>query len=421
MASTKNSTNVNLLPNHVFNGNFDDITAYGQINISLKINVPYVLTVYYSVNGVSTFYSENYTETVAPTETKFYNLLCKEKYFRLSLENISQQSSDYLYLQTIYKSSVSVINANVQGSVSVTNFPTSQNINGNVSINNFPASQTISGNVVADVSNFPTGFNINNLPITQTVNGSLTIDNFPKDASGNLKTSIQNSITTDISGQFVNISNFPATQTISGSVIVSNVPTDYGKEITLSSINNTIGTIALNGSTSVLQTSANTKLDTLITNTNNLSGLATSALQNTCNSSLSSINTGINNLTSVLYSGSYYYKTVLNGAVPSNSIVYPSQSFNGKTCYRLHVYNADGNTNLFLWFYDSNVVSPALPTTGQLKFILCVPHGQILQENNLGLYLGAGLRIFMSSSASSPVPFTSSATDFLINISSNPY
>lgn len=125
MVSVLNSSNLNLLSSSSFNGTYEDITKYGQINISINTDISYTLNVYFSTNGISDDFVETYNSSV-PTETQFYNILCKERYFKLKLENNSITQSNKFHLQTIYKTNISEINTNITGSVSVSNFPATQ-------------------------------------------------------------------------------------------------------------------------------------------------------------------------------------------------------------------------------------------------------------------------------------------------------
>jgi hypothetical protein len=189
--------------------------------------------------------------------------------------NVSNMITDYATNTTLsaVKSSIDNKHLNsgtdsvsVVGSVSVSNFPSSQTVNGTVNVStlpaieitnnsfevsNFPATQPVSGTVA--VSN--TSFEISNLPATQPVSGtvavsslpaigitntSFEVSNFPANqvisgtvdvatlpAIGIINTSFEVSnfpATQPVSGS-VNVSNFPATQPVSGSVSVSNFPT----------------------------------------------------------------------------------------------------------------------------------------------------------------------------------------------------
>jgi hypothetical protein len=237
--SKNNTSNQILASNGVFNGLYDDVSTYAQICVSLNTNTKYKLTINYSVNGISVDYSEDINVTSRPTETVFYNFVPKEKYFSLSFQNTDSIQQNTMFLQTIYKNSltttgsgvgsnvsiVSPVNGDgyvqvyvknsdvvVSGSVNVDNFPASQVISGSVNVDNFPASQVISGSV-----------NVDNFPASQVISGSVNVDNFPASQV--------------ISGS-VNVDNFPASQVISGSVNVDNFPT------TQAISNDDIGTIA---------------------------------------------------------------------------------------------------------------------------------------------------------------------------------
>jgi len=103
--------------------------------------------------------------------------------------------------------------------VDVTNWPISQNINGTVSVDNFPASVEIS-NDVGNAVPVSGSVSVSNFPATQPVSGSVSVSNFPatQPVSGTFWQATQ-----PVSGS-VSVSNFPATQPVSGSVSVSNFP-----------------------------------------------------------------------------------------------------------------------------------------------------------------------------------------------------
>lgn len=118
--------------------------------------------------------------------------------------------------------------AYVQGSISVSNFPTS------FAVSNFPATQAITGTIVADQGGSWT-VAVSNFPATQSVSGSVSVSNFPatQAVSGTITAnqggapwsvtfpSAQHVI---VDSGTVSVSNFPATQAVSGTVAVSNFP-----------------------------------------------------------------------------------------------------------------------------------------------------------------------------------------------------
>jgi hypothetical protein len=115
------------------------------------------------------------------------------------------------------------VEADVTGTVSVSNFPATQAVSGSVAITNLPATQPVSGTV--DVGNFPAtqavsgSVSVSNFPATQPVSGTVDVGNFPS--------------TQTVSGT-VDVGNFPATQTVSGSVSVSNFPSTQTVDGTVS-------------------------------------------------------------------------------------------------------------------------------------------------------------------------------------------
>ena len=94
----------------------------------------------------------------------------------------------------------------VDGSVSVSNFPTTQTVDGTVTIQDGGNSITVDGSVSATVSGT---VSVDNFPSTQTVDGTVTIQD-----GGN-------SITVDGN---VSVSNFPASQTVDGTVNIGTMP-----------------------------------------------------------------------------------------------------------------------------------------------------------------------------------------------------
>jgi hypothetical protein len=123
----------------------------------------------------------------------------------------------------------------VDGSVTVSNFPTTQAVSGTVAVSNhptaiqvsnLPATQAVSGTVA--VSNHPTSIQVSNLPTTQPVSGTVTVSNQPTSIQvSNFPTTQAVSGTVAINNHptSIEVSNLPATQAVSGTVAVSNQPT----------------------------------------------------------------------------------------------------------------------------------------------------------------------------------------------------
>jgi hypothetical protein len=66
--------------------------------------------------------------------------------------------------------------SNTIGSVTVTNFPSTQVVSGNISVTNFPSTQVVSGNVVlATGSNTIGSVTVTNFPSTQVVSGNVAL------------------------------------------------------------------------------------------------------------------------------------------------------------------------------------------------------------------------------------------------------
>lgn len=111
MVSKSNSTNMNLNHAQVFQGVYEDVSDYTEINVSVNTNINYVLTAYYSSNAINADSTQVITTTTPPTDTNYYSFSAKEKYFKLSFLNIDSNQSDYLLLQTIYKKEATNVNA----------------------------------------------------------------------------------------------------------------------------------------------------------------------------------------------------------------------------------------------------------------------------------------------------------------------
>lgn len=122
------------------------------------------------------------------------------------------------------------VNANV-------NFPASQTVNGSVLVTNFPTSTEIANDTGNPVPVNGT-VNIGNLPTTQPISGSVSVNNFPstQPISGNVNATITGTPSVN-----ANVT-FPTTQQVSGSVSVSNLPANQNVSVTNTPTVN-IGTI----------------------------------------------------------------------------------------------------------------------------------------------------------------------------------
>lgn len=140
----------------------------------------------------------------------------------------------------------------VDGTVAISNLPSTQTVAGTVSISNFPGVQTIVGALTdtqlrasAVSVNVGNAISISNFPATQAV--SLATQPLPTGAATQA---------TLIDGtQKTQVTNFPATQPVSGSVTVSNLlatqpisatalplPTGAAQDSTLSGVTSSLGT-----------------------------------------------------------------------------------------------------------------------------------------------------------------------------------
>jgi hypothetical protein len=133
MVSRFNSSNLNITNGSTFEGRFEDVSNYGSINISLNTDVKFILTLFWSSNGISTDSQEAITQSTTPTGTLYYQRDCKAKFFRLVLLNDDTITSERLFLQTIYKSFA--INPS-SGTVTVSNLPKDGDGNLKVAVQN---------------------------------------------------------------------------------------------------------------------------------------------------------------------------------------------------------------------------------------------------------------------------------------------
>lgn len=133
MVSRFNSSNLNIKNGLTFEGKFEDVSNYGSLNISLNTDIKFVLTLFWSSNGISSDSQETITQSTTPTGTLYYQRDIKEKYFRLILLNDDSITSEKLFLQTIYKSFPL---SGSGGSVEVSNFPKDGDGNLKVAVQN---------------------------------------------------------------------------------------------------------------------------------------------------------------------------------------------------------------------------------------------------------------------------------------------
>ena len=222
--SKNNTSNQILASNGVFNGLYDDVSTYAQICVSLNTNTKYKLTINYSVNGISVDYSEDINVTSRPTETVFYNFVPKEKYFSLSFQNTDSIQQNTMFLQTIYKNSLTTTGSGVGSNVSIVSPVNGDGyvqvyvknsdvvVSGSVDIGNFPTTQDVNitnTSIDTNITNTSLDVSVSNFPVTQDVNITNT----------SIDTNITNtSIDTNITNTSldVSVSNFPSITEISG-------------------------------------------------------------------------------------------------------------------------------------------------------------------------------------------------------------
>ena len=163
----------------------------------------------------------------------------------------------------------------VSGSVSVSNFPSTQAVTGNF----WQATQPVSGTVgVSSLPALPAGSNaigsvsVSNFPATQPVSGSVAVSNFP--ATQPVSGTVGISGTVPVSGTF-----WQATQPVSGSVSVSNLPA--------------VGQTTSSASLPVVLASDQGALPVTATALPLPSGAATAANQSTANTALAAIQSSV--------------------------------------------------------------------------------------------------------------------------------
>jgi hypothetical protein len=105
----------------------------------------------------------------------------------LDIRNLSSAQDSVAVSGTVALDSASLaaletVNANVSGSVSVSNFPATQAVSGTVSVNNFPATQAVSGTVTANLGTLNGAATAANQ--TTTNNSLSSIDGKLPDVSG---------------------------------------------------------------------------------------------------------------------------------------------------------------------------------------------------------------------------------------------
>jgi hypothetical protein len=202
----------------VFTGAAFEVTGYVAINVNVMSNVASAtngLSVQFSPDGTNWDHSHSTTYTAATgvgyifnaeyryARVVYTNGATAQSFFRLQtiFKNTLTNSSLYTLSQTVNSNMFAQLNrsiitgettaggggyvnvkvnpsgaltteSTVTGSVSVTNFPTTQPISGSVSVSNFPATQAVTGTFWQTTQPVSGSVSVSNFPATQAVTGT---------------------------------------------------------------------------------------------------------------------------------------------------------------------------------------------------------------------------------------------------------
>lgn len=192
--NAQNSTNVTLKADEVFEGLYSSTLNYSTIEISVKCDTHYNLSVIYSPDSVNDEYTESEDITEVLTETRFFKFEPKMRFFKVRLTNIDSVDMSELSLNCIQKSSFVYSVSNVENSVSIAN---PLNMDGSVRVG---GDLNLSGDVNANITNDDLNVIITNTEsIGVIVNNTEpvpisndNIDNLSFDAFDNLNININN-------------------------------------------------------------------------------------------------------------------------------------------------------------------------------------------------------------------------------------
>jgi stress response protein YsnF len=187
-----------------FNGSYSSCLNFSVIEISVKCDSTFTLTIYYSSNTTSDDFEITETQVNLSSDALFYKFEPKMRYYRISLTNTGDNQT-FLNLQTLLKSSLTYQDLNNNSSNVVITDPLNQDgsvfVGGTVDISGQTVIVDISGQTV-DIS----GQTVDISGQTVDISGQTVI----VDISGQ---------TVDISGQTVDISGQTVIVDISGQAV----------------------------------------------------------------------------------------------------------------------------------------------------------------------------------------------------------
>ena len=107
MASTSvDNSSVSPLNNfETFIGVYENILNYSEITFNFKADTTSIITLFYSIDGVNTTYSQSIVYTNL-NNTEFYRYKPLTKYFKIEITNNSGTNQTFLNLYTYYRPAV---------------------------------------------------------------------------------------------------------------------------------------------------------------------------------------------------------------------------------------------------------------------------------------------------------------------------
>lgn len=189
----QNSTNIPLNAGEVFEGSYSSTLNYSTIEVSVKCDTFYSISIIYSPDSNNDEYVEmQEIEEVFPN-TFFYKFEPKMRYFKIRIENIDTEDQQLLSVNCIQKSSFVYSVTDVGNSVSIAN---PLNLDGSVRVG---GDLNLAGSVDANITNEEINVNVTNSSLAVTNN---KLDLLQFDAFNNLNTNLNN-----INSNFVDVAN----------------------------------------------------------------------------------------------------------------------------------------------------------------------------------------------------------------------
>lgn len=191
--NAQNSTNVVLEVDEVFEGVYSSTLNYSTIEISVKCDTHYNLSVIYSPDSVNDEYTESEDVSEVFPNTRFFKFEPKMRFFKVRLTNIDSVDMSELSLNCIQKSSFVYSLSNVGDSVAISS---PLNMDGSVRVG---GNLELTGEVNANITNDELNVNIVNENLGVIVNNTQAIpisndkiDDLSFDAFDNLNININN-------------------------------------------------------------------------------------------------------------------------------------------------------------------------------------------------------------------------------------